>query len=58
MTVSIGKLPETDAEWLELMHSELEGELAESWMETESRIQGTTKVSPLVTLSEFAGNFV
>lgn len=37
MTVSIGKLPETDAEWLELMHSELESELGESWMETESR---------------------
>lgn len=58
MTVSIGKLPATDAEWLELMHSELESELAESWMETESRNQGTTKASPLVTLSEFSGNFV
>ncbi|HDX5738014.1 TPA: hypothetical protein ROS75_002160 [Yersinia enterocolitica] len=57
MTVPIGKLPATDAEWLKLMHSELESELAESWMETESRNQGTTKVSPMVTLSEFAGNF-
>ncbi|QKJ12208.1 hypothetical protein HRD68_16610 [Yersinia massiliensis] len=57
MTVSIGKLPATDDEWLELMHSELESELGESWMETESRNQGTTKASPLVTLSEFAGNF-
>ncbi|EPI5421545.1 TPA: hypothetical protein ACJIVJ_002920 [Yersinia enterocolitica] len=57
MTVPIGKLPATDAEWLELMHLELESEIGESWMETESRSQGTTKASPLVTLSEFAGNF-
>ncbi|WP_186377987.1 hypothetical protein [Yersinia kristensenii] len=58
MTVSIGKLPATDAEWLELMRLELESEIGESWMETESRSQGTIKASPLVTLSEFAGNFV
>ncbi|CNI15454.1 Uncharacterised protein [Yersinia frederiksenii] len=58
MTISIKKLPTTDAEWLKLMHLELESELGESWMENESRNQGTTKASPLVTLSEFAGNFV
>lgn len=58
MTVYIGKLPATDAEWLELMNSELESELGEPWMETESRNQGTTKASPQVTLSEFAGDFV
>jgi hypothetical protein len=46
-----------DDRFISHMLSELELQLAESQAETDIRWQGSEKQSPLITWSEFAGNF-